>query len=195
MCSELAKVEVQLNLQALSTPEKAAEQLDEVPSDPLNAEAMKVARPGLPTNSTTLQRGDRLGTAAERGDTQQVKKLVSKGADPNFRNAASGVTPLGVASERGHVDVVKVLLKARADVEAQTLEGFRPLHIAAQFGQEAVVRELIGARADVHSRCPLQARARNSPRAILRTIRRAQYSPRNSPTRGSTPAARRTPSR
>ena len=65
MCSELAKVEVQLNLQALSTPEKAAEQLDEVLSDPLNAEAMKVARPGLPTNSTTL-RGDRLGTRSPR---------------------------------------------------------------------------------------------------------------------------------
>ena len=67
MCSELAKVEVQLNLQALSTPEKAAEQLDKVLSDPLtrNAEAMKVARPGLPTNSTTL-RGDRLGTRSPR---------------------------------------------------------------------------------------------------------------------------------
>ena len=134
--------------------------------------------PGLAANRTTLTRGDRLGTAAQRGDTQQVKKLVSKGADPNFRNAASGVTPLGVASERGHVDVVKVLLKARADVEAQTLEGFRPLHIAAQFGQEAVVRELIGARADVHSRCPLQARARAMiGRAILRN------SPRNSDAR------------
>ena len=58
--------------------------------------------PGLAANRTTLTRGDRLGTAAQRGDTQQVKKLVSKGADPNFRNAASGVTPLGVASERGH---------------------------------------------------------------------------------------------
>ena len=149
--------------------------------------------PGLAANRTTLTRGDRLGTAAQRGDTQQVKKLVSKGADPNFRNAASGVTPLGVASERGHVDVVKVLLKARADVEAQTLEGFRPLHIAAQFGQEAVVRELIGARADVHSRCPLQARARAIRRAM---IRRAilRNSPRNSPTRGSTPTPRRTPS-
>ena len=65
MCSKLAKVEVQLNLQALSTPKKAAEQLDEVLSDPLNAEAMKVARPGLPTNSTTL-RGDRLGTRSPR---------------------------------------------------------------------------------------------------------------------------------
>ena len=43
------------------------EQLDKVLSDPLtrNAEAMKVARPGLPTNSTTL-RGDRLGTRSPR---------------------------------------------------------------------------------------------------------------------------------
>ena len=137
--------------------------------------------PGLAANRTTLTRGDRLGTAAQRGDTQQVKKLVSKGADPNFRNAASGVTPLGVASERGHVDVVKVLLKARADVEAQTLEGFRPLHIAAQFGQEAVVRELIGAR-PTSTRA---ARCRHARPMIGRAILR--NSPRNSPTRGSTP--------
>ena len=67
MCSKLAKVEVQLNLSGAGTPEKAAEQLDKVLSDPLtrNAEAMKVARPGLPTNSTTL-RGDRLGTRSPR---------------------------------------------------------------------------------------------------------------------------------
>ena len=30
--------------------------------------------PGLAANRTTLTRGDRLGTAAQRGDTQQVKK-------------------------------------------------------------------------------------------------------------------------
>ena len=138
ICSKLAKVEVQLNLsQAGSAPDRTAEQLDKVLSDPLtrNAEAMKVARPGLPTNSTTLQRGDRLGTAAERGDTQQVVKLLKKGVDPNYQNGASGVTPLGVACERGHAAVVKALLLAGASPEISTREGYRPIHIASQFGR------------------------------------------------------------
>jgi len=148
MCSKLAKVEVQLNLSGAGTPEKAAEQLDKVLSDPLtrNAEAMKVARPGLPTNSTTLQRGDRLGTAAERGDTQQVVKLLKKGVDPNYQNGASGVTPLGVACERGHASVVRALLLARASPEISTREGYRPIHIASQFGRCARVRVRVRVR-------------------------------------------------
>ena len=162
MCSKLAKVEVQLNLSGAGTPEKAAEQLDKVLSDPLtrNAEAMKVARPGLPTNSTTLQRGDRLGTAAERGDTQQVVKLLKKGVDPNYQNGASGVTPLGVACERGHASVVRALLLARASPEISTREGYRPIHIASQFGRRARVRVRVRARVRVRVRVRWSSRGR-----------------------------------
>jgi hypothetical protein len=143
MCSKLAKVEVQLNLSQAGSG-APAEQLDKVLSDPLtrNAEAMKVARPGLPTNSTTLQRGDRLGTAAERGDTQQVVKLLKKGVDPNYQNGASGVTPLGVACERGHAPVVRALLLAGASPEISTREGYRPIHIASQFGRREPIETL-----------------------------------------------------
>ena len=161
MCSKVAKAEVQENISQAGSglsknPEKA---LAEVMADPRtrNAEAMKVARPGLPTNSTTLQRGDRLGTASERGDTQQVIKLLKKGVDPNYQNGASGVTPLGVACERGHADVVRALLGARASPEISTREGYRPIHIAAQFGKRECLELLVrpGA-ADVNARCPLQ---------------------------------------
>ena len=64
-------------------------------ADPISrdSERMKVSRPGLAARGTTLHKGDRLGTAAERGDTQQIIKLLKKGVDPNFQNAASGVTP------------------------------------------------------------------------------------------------------
>ena len=122
-----------------------------------DAEQFKVSRPGLPTHGTTLHRGDRLGTAAERGDTQQVNKLLKKGVDPNFQNSASGVTPLGVACERGHTGVVRALLDSRASPEIATTEGYRPIHIASQFGQKEVVELLLRrGRADVHARCPLQ---------------------------------------
>eukprot|EP00962_Isochrysis_galbana_P000300 scaffold82_cov105-Isochrysis_galbana.AAC.7 len=63
---------------------------------------LNVSIPGLSANHS-LVRGDRLGTAAERGDLQQVRKLLKKGADPNFRNAISGVTPLLMAAEGGYM--------------------------------------------------------------------------------------------
>ncbi|KOO32702.1 ankyrin repeat-containing protein [Chrysochromulina tobinii] len=127
-------------------------------ADPISrdSERMKVSRPGLAARGTTLHKGDRLGTAAERGDTQQIIKLLKKGVDPNFQNAASGVTPLGVACERGHVGAIKALLDAKADPEVATKEGYRPLHIAVQFGKLDVVKLLCERRADVHAHCPHQ---------------------------------------
>ena len=127
-------------------------------ADPISrdSERMKVSRPGLAARGTTLFKGDRLGTAAERGDTQQIIKLLKKGVDPNFQNAASGVTPLGVACERGHVGAIKALLDAKADPEVATKEGYRPLHIAVQFGKLDVVKLLCERRADVHAHCPHQ---------------------------------------
>ena len=128
ICSKLAKAEV---AEASGThlsydAHKEAEQHVEV--KPRDVNDFKMARPGLPSNHVTLHRGDRLGTAAERGDTQQVKKLLKKGVDPNFQNAASGVTPLGVACERGHRGVVEALLDAKASPEVSTAEGFRCVH-------------------------------------------------------------------
>lgn len=116
-----------------------------------------VSRPGLPNQGYTKQRGDKLGTAAERGDTQQVLKLLKKGVDPNYQNAASGVTPLGVACERGHTGVVRALLDAKASPEIATREGFRPIHIATQFGKNDVLQLLVQrGKAECNARCPAQ---------------------------------------
>jgi len=171
LCSKLAKAEVaehageagpwQHLMPTASNPHVRSkyELARDLMQDPLtrNVEEFKMARPGLPFHGTTLGRGDRLGTAAERGDTQQVIKLLKKGVDPNFQNAASGVTPLGVACERGHVGAVRALLDAKASTEIATAEGYRPLHIASQFGKRDVVELLCRrGKADVHARCPLQ---------------------------------------
>ena len=55
----------------------------------------------------------------------------------------SGVTPLGVACERGHTGVVRALLDAKASPEIATREGFRPIHIATQFGKNDVLQLLV----------------------------------------------------
>lgn len=174
MCSKLAKQEVAeksgeagpwqhlvptQEQYAAGSAKSQYEVARDVMQDPLtrDCEQFKMARPGLPTHGTTLQRGDRLGTASERGDTQQVKKLLKKGVDPNYQNAASGVTPLGVACERGHTGVVRALLDAGADPEIGTNEGYRPIHIAAQFGKKEIIELLIRrGNADVGATCPLQ---------------------------------------
>ena len=116
-----------------------------------DVDAVKEVQPAL-SRSDTRQRGDHLGSAAERGDTQQVKKLLKKGVDPNYANAASGVTPLGVASEHGHVAIAQVLLEARANVEHATTRGTRPIHAASQFGKHKVMEVLIKTgKCDVNS--------------------------------------------
>lgn len=102
-----------------------------------------------------ITRGDKLGMAAETGDLVSVKKLLKKGVDPNFRNAASGVTPLGVATERGHLEVMKALLDAGASVNNPTNEGVTPIHIASQFGPAVGVELLCRRGANVNTTCPL----------------------------------------
>lgn len=121
-----------------------------------------------------ITRGDKLGMASEMGDLVLVEKLLKKGVDPNFRNAASGVTPLGVASERGHLEVMGALIDAGASVNNPTNEGVTPIHIACQFGPAAGVELLCRRGADVNTPCPLFANAGpllfatqlNKPRAI-----------------------------
>lgn len=103
-------------------------------------------KPALPSS-----RGDKLGIAAERNDIAKAKKMISKGADVNIRNPGSGVTPLGVAAERGHDEIVTMLLKAKADVHLMTYDGMTPLQIAAQFGRTTTIKMLIAANANVNA--------------------------------------------
>ena len=121
-----------------------------------------IARGGLRTismghgrykSAVPASKGDKLGMAAEIGDLVKVNKLISKGVDVNITNPVSGVTPLGVAAERGYVDIVKVMLAGKANVEAQTMDGLTPLHIATQFGQLEVVKLLIAASANPNNNC------------------------------------------
>src|SRR5438046_4534393 len=68
--------------------------------------------------------------AAERGDAQEVGRLLAAGADLNVTNR-SGEVPLHLAAVSGSKDVAQLLIDRGADVNAQDRGGFTPLHMAA----------------------------------------------------------------
>jgi ankyrin repeat protein len=119
-----------------------------------------VPHSGLQTRSTghgrtrvvvPLHRDDRLGMASQKDDIVKVKKLLKKGIDPNVRNPESGVTPLGIAAERGHTEIMKALLAAKALVNVTTIDMLTPLHISCQLGKLEAARLLIDAKAEVNT--------------------------------------------
>ena len=99
---------------------------------------------------------DKLITAAEKGNLNQVKKLLAKGANPNGRNKY-GNTPLfmAVSSSKVNVEVVKALLNAGAKPNEHFGEYYETPLLAAVNNFDAsaeVVKSLIDAGADVNAR-------------------------------------------
>lgn len=72
-----------------------------------------------------------LHVAAQNGQNDIVKLLISKGAEVDARSGWK-YTPLTLAAESSRRDVVVTLLDSGADVRAVTKEGYTPLHKAVQ---------------------------------------------------------------
>jgi ankyrin repeat protein len=89
--------------------------------------------------------------AAEAGDIEQVKLLISKGADVNAKNRI-GYTPLHHAASGGHSDVVKLLLDCGADINAKGTNQRTPLHYAAEYGDEKTIELLLSKGADINAK-------------------------------------------
>ena len=68
--------------------------------------------------------------AARNGDIDRLKKLLATGAEVNIRER-DGLTPLMVASLRGHSAVVQLLIQHGAGVNAQDNKGMTPLLFAS----------------------------------------------------------------
>ena len=115
-----------------------------------------------------------LHEAAEKGDVQEVKRILEMGENvdarttrdrttadetkPAFLSAlestldSSGSTPLHVAASNGHAEVVALLLEKGADPNAQNRLEVTPLHMAAKNGHLPVVEMLVAHGADVNAR-------------------------------------------
>jgi len=81
--------------------------------------------------------------AAKTGDVAKIRVLLA--ADPRLVDAknASGVSPLWLAAQEGHVEASKLLLEKGAVVDRQDSDGISSLWIAAQEGHLDTVKLLV----------------------------------------------------
>ena len=89
-----------------------------------------------------------LHKAAAEGNIEQVKLLISKGADVNAKDKLLR-TALHYACEKGHTEVAKLLISQGAYVNAMDRNWAKPLHYAAMHGDKQTVELLISEGADV----------------------------------------------
>jgi cytohesin len=92
-----------------------------------------------------------LHEAAAAGDVDQVKLLISKGADVNEKDK-DGWTPLHSAANYGRKDVAEVLIAKGANINETDVSGQTPLHLAASFGMKFVPELLLAKGANVNAR-------------------------------------------
>jgi ankyrin repeat protein len=77
--------------------------------------------------------GPPIHRAAFRGDLKKLEALIKAGTDPNSRES-SELTPLMLATQKGHKDIAEFLLSHGADVNAKTKIGFTALFNACIVG-------------------------------------------------------------
>ena len=80
--------------------------------------------------------------AARNGSTREVKRLLSRGADPDLANNR-GLTALHYAAYWGEVEMTRALLRAGANANAGENRGCTPLHAAAVAGGLTSRQEVI----------------------------------------------------
>ncbi len=105
----------------------------------------------LPPTSYASELGDELYAAVNEADEKEVKKLIAKGANVDFKTEEGGWTCLHVAAQSGLTPIVEVLLGAGANPSPQEDAGWTPLHMAIYAGQVETAKILIenGAKVDL----------------------------------------------
>jgi ankyrin repeat protein len=122
---------------------------------------------GVDVNATDVIGFTPLMYAAQNGNLEVVKLLLSKGANVNVVSAPPGglpvkngviqlgqMTPLLLASAGSSVDVVKTLVAAGANVNVKEARGMTPLMaaVSTDHGDLNILKALLAAGADVNAK-------------------------------------------
>lgn len=89
--------------------------------------------------------------AASKGDSEQIRALLKKGANPNVV-AVDGWTPLTAAASEGHPETVQILLRSGAKIDAPEGGGNTALFWAAFYNHTDVIQSLLSKGADINKK-------------------------------------------
>ena len=90
--------------------------------------------------------------ATYEGDLEQIKLLLSMGAEINARGFGRSLTPLHLSIEQKHFQIAKFLLENGAAINTRDNRGNTPLHTAAYYGNIDIISELLQHGADIEAK-------------------------------------------
>ena len=108
-----------------------------------------IAEATQPEPPTTKAPDISIHDAVRKGNVEAIKQHLVAGTDVNLKDAKWGNTPMIHAAYHGKHEIIDYLVQQRADLNAQSNNGWTALHVAV--GQEhlGVVGQLLRAGADV----------------------------------------------
>ena len=93
-----------------------------------------------------------LHQAAESNDIEQIKALISAGADVNKRDLNTW-TPLHEAAHNGNIEAAELLISNGADVNVKDKDGWTPLFLALPSGNKDLIALFVTNGAEVNIKC------------------------------------------
>ncbi|MFK7852817.1 MAG: ankyrin repeat domain-containing protein [Granulosicoccus sp.] len=131
---------------------------------------------GADINESDYFVGGPLFIAAGRPDTEVVRVLLERGADPDLVGESGDNTPLHQAAIAGINDNIELLIKASANMENLNARGDSALHLASADGNLSAMKLLMNAGADidavndVNQTTPIQAATLNGQIEAVRYL-------------------------
>ena len=89
--------------------------------------------------------------AVEKKDLINIAVALYQGVDIECTDATLS-RPLHIATLQGHSDIIQILIKCKADINAQNIFGWTPLHLAVYNQRHNIVKLLKEHQADTRIR-------------------------------------------